>query len=338
MVMKGENRVLVHYGLQVLKQTRRPGLKALMAVAGVDLSKLSAGTLGYTLGPRLNATGRLGDNRPAFDLLAASTYSEALPLAESIERSNRERQALVEVTLEAAMKLVFKQNLRSDRCFVVVGDEWPAGVVGLVAGKLASQFNRPAVVLTKKGDVLTGSARSIGDYSIIDGLASQENKLTRFGGHRQAAGLSLLAKEREAFVAGLKAHAQEHISAEALTPTLTADAILEPAEISLETVETMEKLQPFGQENPMPRFIIESAQLGTPRPMGASGAHLKWQARVGSQELEVVGFGMSDRHKSAPLETANLLGYLEKNVWQETTRLQFKLVDWQPVDTVFEQI
>jgi len=338
MVMKGENRVLVHYGLQVLRKTRRPGLKALMAAAGVDPDKLSAGTLGYSLGPRLNATGRLGDNRPAFDLLVSTSAAAANEQAQAIEKSNRDRQQLVEEVLLEAQGLIFKQNKSDDRCFIIVGDDWLPGVVGLVAGKIAGQFNRPTIVLTRQNGVLTGSARSIGGYSIIDGLTSQTKQLIRFGGHRQAAGLSLEDKSLADFILGLKAHAFKNIPASALVRSYTADAILADEEVVLATVDLCDRFQPFGVENQSPLFIIEDVQLGAPRLIGAKGDHVKWAGRKNNIDLDIIGFGMSDRLKKRPLEQAHLLGHLEKNVWNNQTRLQFRLVDLQPVAATFELI
>lgn len=338
MVMRGENRLLVHYGLQVLRKTRRPGLQALLEVAGLDPLKLTSENLGYALGPRLNASGRMGDNYPAFELLMAKTSAEALDRAQVINQFNTERQGVMEVATSEAEKVLFQQNKVDDHLFVITGDKWPAGVIGLTAGKLSYRHNRPVVVLTGEGDTLTGSARSIGDYSIIDGLDFSVKYLLRHGGHKQAAGLSLKKSELPKFIDSLKAHAKEHIKPEDLVPTLTADAILSPAEINLATAQNLEKLQPFGHENPAPRFIIETAQLNNPRTMGKTGDHLKWLAKLPGQDLEVVGFGMSKRFAEMPQTTAHLFGQLEQNHWNGTTRLQFKLTDYQPVDHKIETI
>lgn len=338
MVMKGENRLLVHYGLQVLRKTQRLGLKALLNVAALDPTKLTAENLGYVLGPRLNASGRMGDNYPAFELLMAKTAEEAAEKATAINQFNTERQGVMEAATAEAEKALFEQNNLDDRVFIIAGDAWPAGVIGLTAGKLSYRHNRPVVVLTGAGDTLTGSARSIGDYSIIDGLDSAVKHLISHGGHQQAAGLKLKKSDLPKFVDSLKKHAKANISADDLVPVLTADAVLAPAEISLTTAQALEKLEPFGHENPSPKFIIESAELNSPRTMGKDGKHLKWQAKLAGRDLEVVGFGMAKRFAEMPQPIAHLFGQLEQNHWNGTTRLQFKLADYQPVDHKIEKI
>ncbi len=338
MVMRGENRILVHYGLQVLRKTRRLGLKALLDVAALDPTKLTAENLGYVLGPRLNASGRMGDNYPAYELLMARTPEEAAERAGVINRLNSERQGVMEAATAEAEKKLLEQNTLDDHIFIITGDTWPAGVIGLTAGKLCYRYNRPIVVLTGAGDTLTGSARSIGEYSIIDGLDFSSKYLIRHGGHKQAAGLSLKKSELPKFIDSLKKHAKKNISPTELIPVLTADAILTPDEISIRTAQALDKLQPFGHENQAPKFIIEAAELTNPRTMGKEGNHLKWQAKLAGRDLEVVGFGMAQRFAETPRTTAHLLGSLEQNYWNGSTRLQFKLSDYQPLDHKIEII
>lgn len=328
MVMKGENRVLVHYGLQVLKKTRRPGLQALLTAAGITPDKLTTGTLGYTIGPRLNASGRLGDNRPAFDLLVSRDPSAAAELAELIEANNRERQQIVETVLAEAEKQLFKQNETSDRCYVIVGQKWPSGVLGLVAGKFTAKYLRPVIVLSEHDGLLSGSSRSTGKYSIIDGLNSQKDHLARFGGHRQAAGLGLSKKNQIKFVDGIKQHAAENISEADLISTYVADSFLEQSELSMKTAELIASIGPFGHENQPPLLIVRSIDLGASRSLGATGDHRKWQTNVNGQPLEVIGFGMGKRSQiDGP---ADLLGYLEVNRWRDRVTAQFRLVDIRP--------
>ncbi|HSX42170.1 MAG TPA: single-stranded-DNA-specific exonuclease RecJ [Candidatus Saccharimonadales bacterium] len=338
MVMKGENRLLVHYGLQVLRKTQRLGLQALLDIAGLDPLKLSAENLGYVLGPRLNASGRMGDNYPAFELLMAKTIEEAQEKARIINQLNTERQGVMETATAEAEKALWAQNKIDDHLFVIAGDAWPAGVIGLSAGKLSYRHNRPVVILTGQGEELTGSARSIGEYSIIDGLDFSAEHLLSHGGHQQAAGLRLKKTELPKFVDSLKAHAKKNIAPEDLVPVLTADAILTPDEVSLTTAKAVEKLAPFGQANPSPKFIIKYAKLDSPRTMGKDGRHLKWQAKLDGRDLEVVGFGLAGRFAESPHTTAHLFGALEQNHWNGNTRLQFKLADYQPTDHRIEKV
>lgn len=338
MAMKGENRTLVHYGLKVLRQTKRPGLRALMAAAGLDPVKVSAGNLGFNIGPRLNASGRMGDNWPAFQLLTTKSDEEAARLAGQIEKSNRERQAVVDEVLLGVERSIWQQNNRRDHIYVVVGENWPSGVVGLAAGKISARYNRPAIILTAHGAELTGSGRSIEAYSLIEGLDQSAQYLSRYGGHRTAAGLSLAKASLPKFVDSIKSHVQTSLAAEQLVATKTADAILEPDELNLATAVLTEKLAPFGLQNPTPSFVVENVNLGRPRSLGASGAHLKWQAELAGEPLEVIGFGISERYAKQPLERAHLLVGLEANHWNNQTRLQLKLIDYLPTNISFTKL
>lgn len=336
MSLRDENRALVHYGLMVLQKTRRPGLKALLAVAGLPPEKITTGSIGYVIGPRLNASGRLGDNMPALKLLTTTDEAEATALAAEIEANNNQRQQAVSVVIEAATRLLFKQNRKDDRCFIVHGDDWPSGVVGLVAGRLSGQYNRPVVVVTGEGEMLTGSARSTNNYSIIDGLRTNESWLTRFGGHRQAAGLSLTRENLPKFIDGLKSHAAAEISVADLVPVHVAEAELIDDELSLATAAALAMLSPFGQDNPQPLFLIRDVTLGEARVLGNGGDHLKWQTNRNGNRLEIIGFGLAKRRGELPTK-ADLLGHLEINSWRERQTLQLRLVDFRPAGGEIER-
>jgi single-stranded-DNA-specific exonuclease len=339
MPMSGENRVLVHYGLKVLAKNRRVGLAALCATAGISPEQASSATLGFALGPRFNASGRMGDNIPMLELLLAKDTRVAERLARDVEEANKQRQRLVGRIQEEAEELLFTQNSSDDRCFVVVGDGWPGGVVGLVAGRLAGRWSRPVIVGTKLVDGLVrASARSIPEYSIIDALTRCGGQLTSFGGHHGAAGLSLKAETLPGFLDQLKRDAAEQLSPEQLIPLHVADLHITPAELELETALSFQRLAPFGIGNVPPLCLLTDVVLGEPKSLGANGTHYKWQARVGGQSLEVIGFGAAAEFKARPLATAHLLGHLEPNHWNNQTRLQFRLVDYRPTDHPIEQL
>jgi single-stranded-DNA-specific exonuclease len=339
MPITGENRALVYYGLQVLKKNRRLGLKHLLLQAQVEPSTLSASTLGFVIGPRLNASGRLSDNRPVLELLLSENPSEAEALALQLEQANKERQKLVKETIELAKGELFSQNSPDDFVYVVVGEDWPAGVLGLVAGKLAAHHFRPVIVANKVNGIITGSARSIGDYSIVEGLTSQEKLLRTFGGHRQAAGLSLEERVMDDFRMGLKNHAKQFLTEEQLVPTFRADAVLGEEDLSQLSIEQYEKFQPFGIENPQPIFIVKDVVLDSPRFMGASKDHVKWAARKGGKSVDAIGFGMASRLSGGEaLESADLLGYLELNTWNGKSSLQMRLLDFAPSGKHIEEV
>ncbi|MEK9167585.1 MAG: single-stranded-DNA-specific exonuclease RecJ, partial [Patescibacteria group bacterium] len=256
MVMRDENRPLVDFGLKVLKKTKRPGLVALIRLSGVKIEELNAGTLGFTIGPRLNAAGRLGDNRPVYDLLTTVDPIKAEELANKIEKLNRERQSLVETVLAEAQSQIWQQNKSDDFVFLICQKGWPSGVVGLVAGRLAEKYYRPVVVGSLSDSQIVASTRSIGDYPIIDALTSTRHLLERFGGHRQAAGLTVKQKEWEALSRNLKKHAKQHFKGILPKPILKADDFLALDNATLARAKVLSALEPHGLGNSRPTFII----------------------------------------------------------------------------------
>ncbi len=336
MPLIGENRVIVHFGLQTLAKTRRPGLIALMNVAGINPQALSASTLGFAIGPRFNASGRLADNRPVFDLLKTDNMDEALKIAQVLEQANRQRQDLVVKVLIEAKALLWQQNSPDDHLIVLRGDTWPSGVLGLVAGKIVAESNRPTIVLTKTASGYAGSARSIEGFSMIDALEQSHDHLGRFGGHRQAAGLAMSEQELPQFVDSIKGFAKKALTKEDLRPIVEIDSELSTTELNLETVRDIEQLAPFGYKNSQPLFLLKNVNLSRPTVMGSVGNHLKWRTKVGEVPLEIVGFGLSERFFATPVELADIVGSLEQNQWNGSSRLQLKLKDYrsvgQPID------
>lgn len=339
MVMRGENRMLVHFGLKVLQKNKRIGLRALLRGAGLEPDQITAETIGYGIGPRLNAFGRLGDNTIVLDLLLTDDERTAEVLASKIEQANRERQQLVEELAKEIDRVLFVQNKRDDPFFVVSGEDWPTGILGLAAGRVSAAYNRPAVVLAKVDDQFVGSGRSPETYSLIDGLTAQKKFLKRFGGHRTAAGLSVHAGKLEQFISGLKAHAALLLSAEDMVPIHVADAELSEAELSLATARQIRKLEPFGFQNPPPLFLIRNVTLSSVRYIGRQNNHLKATASSGAARFDVIGFNLAKQHglHNEP-KLVDCLGCLEENVWNGRRTLQLRVVDCHPAGKPVEMV
>lgn len=336
MVMADENRILTFYGLKVLQKTRNPGLKALLDVMGITSDKLTVDLLGYGLGPRLNAGGRMGDNRPALELLITDDPEEAARLSREINQTNARRQSKVDEILKEAQVLVWQQNEPEDRLLAITSDDWPSGIVGLVAGRLVQIFHRPVIMGGHSGEEIIGSARSIEKYPIIEGLTAAASHLLRFGGHRQAAGFSLRRKDWTKFTQAIKKHAQGVLSPEDLIPEVTADAVLTQEEINLKTALDLEKLAPFGMGYPEPVFILPGVVMDNLNIIGRNQDHLKALAQIGDTYLELVGFGMAGRVLSQNHDTWHLMGHLEINRWNGKSRLQFRFFDYLPGSDNFE--
>ena len=329
MPLINENRALVHYGLKVLAKTKRPGLDELMKVAGIAKDSLTSYSLGFAIGPRLNAAGRLSDNRPAYDLIKATNIQEAASLARQLNEANHKRQQLVRSLTEEIQGQIWIQNKKDDYLVVVTGDSWPTGILGLVAGKLSTQINKPAVVLTTSDKGLVGSGRSPGHYSLIEGLEHSTKYLTGFGGHNLAAGLSTSKEKLPKFIDTIKAHAKKNIKKEDLVPRITIDAQIKEEEINDSTVESIKTLAPFGFGNPNPVILVTNIELSLPRSIGAKNNHLKARGRVGKRELDIIGFGLAKRYFDDPLTKIDVVGNLEHNTWLGTKTLQFKVKDFR---------
>lgn len=328
MPLIGENRALVHYGLLVLRQNRRPGLRALFATAGVEVEALNAGILGFVIGPRLNAAGRLGDNYPAFELLTAPDDSAAQRLAAVIEEANSQRQTLVQDVMEKAQKQLLRDNTLTDSILLLAKEGWPSGVVGLVAGKLSGQYARPALVATFEDDVAKGSARSIESYPIVDALQRHADLLGSFGGHASAAGFSLPRSKWPDFVAALKRDAAERLRADDLRRTFVVDAELVKDDLAKRSVDSLEKLQPFGLGNGRPLFLLRDAQLRDMRKIGREGRHLKSRVVACGEEIDCVAFNCDDSLHQAEVPI-DCIGHLEVNRWNDRESVQFQLIDYR---------
>lgn len=322
----GENRILVAYGLEVLRQARRPGLRALLSVAGVQPERVGTGTIGFLLGPRLNAAGRLTHAITAYRLLAAQTESEAAALAGELDVLNRERQELTAQVLEQARQRVL--SWPEERRLIFLADPgFPSGVVGLVAGKLVEEFHRPALLLEVGSRESRGSARSIPAFHITAALARCADLLTRYGGHRVAAGFSLDNEHLAALESRLAALAEEHLDEAALTPVLRLEAEAPLRELDGAVCRALARMAPFGVENPQPVFLCPHVRVTRVRAIGGGGEHLRLTVTDGRLTAEAVAFRQGARLGEVHVgDYLDLACTLEVNSWngQETLELQVR--------------
>ncbi len=290
MPVLGENRVLIHRGLKALAQTSRPGLRQLKVAAGCAEKPLTTSVVGFQLAPRINVAGRLATPELALRLLRAKTDSEAMVLADELNTLNGKRQQLQRAAVREAEGLVSPEDLDTDRIVVVLGEAWDLGVIGLIAGKLAEQFARPAVVCTENGEqgLYVGSARSIPGYDIGAAVSACSAHLTTYGGHSGAAGFSLAPAAFEAFRAALIDHAQTQLAPEDLQARLQVDLVIQPHDLGLQTIEALGRLEPFGNGNQAPVFALRDCRLKRCDRIGKEGTHLKLGFEVGGQSCTAV--------------------------------------------------
>jgi single-stranded-DNA-specific exonuclease len=315
------NRSLVTAGLARLRHQPRPGLQALCAVAKLNPATVDAASVGFKLGPRLNASGRMEGALPAVELLLCRDLDVAAGLAAQLDAANEARRQLQKQTELQALALVQAQGLEADAALVVHQPDWHAGVLGLVASRLASTYHRPALVIGEGGK---GSGRSVGGFDLHAALDSCAGLMQRFGGHKAAAGVTVDIRQVGALRAAL---AEATAAVRGLPPyprTLCADAQLEADELHAQTWEACQTLEPFGQANPQPLFWARGLQIRASRLVGND--HLKLQLRGGA---EAIGFGMGHLAPRLP-QTVDAAGYLEINRFANREVLQLRLCDLRP--------
>ncbi|PTL76194.1 single-stranded-DNA-specific exonuclease RecJ [Vitiosangium sp. GDMCC 1.1324] len=295
--LTGANRILVHHGLQELSAGRRYGVRALKEVAGLDAdSPVTAGQVGFRLGPRINAAGRLHDASLGLQLLCSETLDAARSLAQVLDRANAERQGIESSILTEALAQA-QERAEHVRGFVLYSEGWHPGVIGIVASRVVERFHRPTVMVGVKDGVGKGSARSIEGFHLYDALSGCADLLARFGGHKHAAGLTIEAKNLPALRESFERIAKQRLTPEDLVPRCKVDAVVGVSELDERAVEALQRLGPFGQGNPEPVLVLRH-QVARPRVLasksGGGAGHLKL-ALVDAPAVDAIGFGMADR-------------------------------------------
>ncbi|MBI4122536.1 MAG: single-stranded-DNA-specific exonuclease RecJ [Parcubacteria group bacterium] len=329
MPLVGENRALVTYGLKVLNKTRRSGLLALIAAAKKTPGELGVYEIGFMLGPRLNAAGRLDHASTAYELLETQDARTARDLAELLNATNSERQSETERLLAEAL-LQVKPQLSERKVLVAVGDNWPVGVVGLVSGRITELYHRPSLVISRSGEKLVGSGRSIPGFNITEALAEGAEHLAKFGGHEGACGFTLHSEEALApFGATMNAVAERILSDEDLVKTLTLDAELSFDAVDFTLAAELERLAPFGMGNPRPKFSSFGARIKNLFLVGSDGAHMKLMLEQNGVTHEAIGFRMGAEWHGVlnPGDMIDVAYEVEVNTWNGKKSVQLKLID-----------
>jgi single-stranded-DNA-specific exonuclease len=284
----GENRALARLGLRALAATRKPGLRALMALSRIDSSRVNERAIGFALAPRLNAAGRMQRADACLELILTDDPARAESIAHELERANLERRAVERQILFAAEDEIARLPAR--KAYVLAQDGWHAGVIGIVASRLAERHRRPVVLVALDGEGGRGSGRSIPGFDLHAGLAACSEHLSRYGGHRAAAGLEVQRARLEAFAAALNAHAEQVLSDEDMLPVERVDAVVTGTELSMALAEELQAMAPFGMGNPTVSLLVPDARFGDRRPMG-EGRHVRFTVASGGASARAVAFG-----------------------------------------------
>lgn len=291
----GANRTFVKHGLKVLEEARRPGIRALKHVAGLAPGPLTAGDIGFRLGPRINAAGRLDDAALGLKLLCAKTEADAGPLAQALDSANNDRQAIERRMLEEAFEDAQVQVDAGAVGLVLSRESWHPGVVGIVASRVAERFHRPVVLIGAHGGTWRGSGRSIEGFHLHEALGACAQHLLKYGGHRQAAGVSVAPEAIPAFAKAFDVFAKSKLTAADLVGRCRIDALVALGELDDEAIDALAVLAPFGMGNPEP-VLATRRVVAAPRvlaPKGGSGeGHLKLSLEA-APSLDVIGFRMA---------------------------------------------
>jgi single-stranded-DNA-specific exonuclease len=337
--LRGENRTLARRGLRALARTVKPGLRALMAQARVDPSRLDERAVSFGLAPRLNAAGRLYRADAALELVLCEDPIRAAQIAEELDRANQERRdAETRVLFEAEAQVA---ELPARSGYVLAGEGWHGGVIGIVASRLVERHNRPFALIALAGDSGKGSARSVERLDMLGALSACDSHLRRYGGHRAAAGLELDRALLADFADAFDAHVASVLSVEDLAPAVRVDAIACGGELSLELAEELRSLAPFGQGNPAVSLLLRAAHVSDLRTMG-EGRHLRFTLHADGSRMNAVAFGFGGRsvvRRELAREGAfDGVFRLEVNEWNGLTEPRLNLVHVQPCAVATEPI
>ncbi len=339
--LTGENRLIVKKGIEQLRATNNPGIKALLALTKTQRQSISEETVGFMIGPRINAAGRLGSAEPAVKLLMADSEAEAAMLAAEIDGLNKERQALVNAIAAEAIEEVEKNYPVSENRVLVIGKEgWNPGVIGIVASRLVEKFYRPAIVLSfdPEKKQAKGSARSIPGFDLFKNLSESRDILPHFGGHPMAAGMTLNIEDVGLLRERLNKLGAEQLDEEDLIPVTEIDLEVALPDISLETIAEMGQLAPYGVDNPKPKIMIKDVHASSIRRIGSDSKHLKMTLADGTAALDGIGFGLGSLYEEiSPIASLSVIGELTINEWNNIRKPQIFLQDiavedWQLFD------
>jgi single-stranded-DNA-specific exonuclease len=331
--LKGENRVLTHYGLRVLRQTRSPGLAALMAVTGIGAdAPIAGGQLSHGLAPRLNAAGRMGAASRGVDLLLTDDAAAAQEIAQLLDQENRNRQALDRRILEDALNMIREQfDPTRDYGLVLSSPAWHSGVIGIVASRVVEVLHRPVLLIAEDSATgrARGSGRSIPAFDLYGGVHACAALLERYGGHRQAAGFDVRADRIPALRQAFNEYARSVLQPDDLVPDVSVDLEIELADASAALQRMIRHCGPFGIGNPQPVFVVRNVTAAAPPRVVGGGQHLQFTLSQGGTSLQAIAFRMAERFPDpaffrSPFDVAF---HLHEDRWNGRDRLQARIVD-----------
>jgi len=323
--LKGVNRTLIRRGLAELASSTRPGVIALKQTAGIAAGEVSAGQVGFRLGPRINAAGRVDYGIKVVELLTTDSHDVALRIAQELETHNSERRAIEAAVLEQALAQASSVASRG-KChsLVLAGEGWHPGVLGIVASRIVEKYYRPTVVIGLNGGEGKGSARSIRGFHMVEGFRRCAEHLQKFGGHEYAGGLSIRSANLESFVEAFESVARQALTDEDLLPMLEMDAQLGFADIGFPLIRDLDVLEPFGVGNPEPLFMTRRVEVCERKVFSAG---VRYRLREGGRVIAGVIFGVDDNYPGIAGEIVDVAYRLTENDWNGASTVELKIID-----------
>ena len=321
-----ENRVIVTMGLRMLEKGMRPGIGALTNVSGLRDKSIKTYEIGFNLGPRINAAGRMGDSTRAVRLLTTDDITEADSLAMELDRDNRQRQETESDILSKAIATIESDlDLTSDKILVVSGEGWHHGIIGIAASKISERYYRPCILLSREGEDAKGSGRSIEGFNLHMALSSCSDLLTRFGGHQQAAGVSIKTQNIHGLRTRINEYAEKLLDEEVLTPKLDIDILIEKSDLTLQAARELQLLEPFGIGNPKPLFSSNPFVISEYKLL-SDGKHLKLTLEKEGLLVDAIGFNMGVLGENCRVGgTIEAAFHLQINEWRNMEKVQLNL-------------
>ncbi|MDD3887384.1 MAG: single-stranded-DNA-specific exonuclease RecJ [Patescibacteria group bacterium] len=325
-----ENRTLVKYGLKIIKETQRIGLQSLMQIARVDAKTVDSDRVGFVIAPRINSAGRMDRASASYMLLITEDLDKAVWLSKKIDKTNSSRQALTSKLVDEAKKKI--GDFKNQKVLMASGWKWPLGVVGIVAGKICEEYNRPTLICGRGLIESVGSARSIPAFDIISAISSCKDLLLEYGGHKQAAGFSLKNENFEKFHEKLEKLASEKLTEKDLQPVIEIDSEIDFKDVNWNLYERLLDFEPHGMGNQKPVFLAKDIQVVNAYPVGKTKKHLKMKIKSNSDNriFDVIGFNHGHRieelNKSGKMD---IVFQLDCNEWNGERILQLRLIDFK---------
>ncbi|MBA7490277.1 Single-stranded-DNA-specific exonuclease RecJ [subsurface metagenome] len=330
-----ENRILIKYGLKMLNQTKKEGLKALIIESGVNYGNLGTKEVNFALAPRINAAGRLGDSKLALELLLTDSEYKAKHLSRKLSEINKHRQEIGnDILIEAREFASIQVKEEENKVLVLASENWNQGVIGIIASRLVDEFNRPAIIISKKDGIAKGSGRSIKGFHLYNVLESCQDILINFGGHELAAGITIESNKIPEFKSRINKISQDFIKEDDLSPELKIDAQISLSNINFGLVKDINVLEPFGIGNPQPVFCSYKNIISDWRLVGEKREHLKIKIKEENRTLEGIGFKLSriGNQIFSENKVVDLAFNIELNKWNGTENVQLNIKD---IKTIF---